>query len=172
MAVHTHADGLVFEPRRLHAHRRRSPSGAASRDRLRVRLDDVVIPTAGSLDDHLRDVGLVCDKLIEAGLAVRCDKFHLAFREAPYLGFLCGSGGHRPQPDKVKALLDMTCEDMADDPSAAARYSGMIQYFIGSFQIFRMSWLPFTSSSQRALMHVASCAPSASSPPSLTPNIS
>ena len=89
----------------------------------------MVIPTCGTLDDHLRDVGLVLDKLVEAGLAIKPSKFWLAMKEAPYLGFLVGGGGTRPQPEKVAALLDMACEDMAADPSAAARYSGMIGFY-------------------------------------------
>ena len=88
-----------------------------------------MIPTCGTLEDHLRDVGLVLDKLVEAGLAIKPSKFWLAMKEAPYLGFLVGGGGTRPQPEKVAALLDMACEDMGADPSAAARYSGMIGFY-------------------------------------------
>ena len=101
----------------------------SARDRGRVRLDDVIIPTKGTLDDHLADVIKVCNRLIEAGFAVRCDKFHLAFREAPYLGFLCGQGGHRPQPAKTAALIDMIAEDMGVDASKASRYAGMIGFY-------------------------------------------
>ena len=61
------------------------------------------------------------DKLIEAGFAVRCDKVWLAYKEAPYLGFLVSENGTRPQPAKTAALLEMVCEDMGTDPSAAAR---------------------------------------------------
>ena len=50
----------------------------------------MVIPTAGTLEDHLRDVGMVFDKLIESGFAVRADKVWLAYKEMPYLGFLVG----------------------------------------------------------------------------------
>ena len=89
----------------------------------------MVIPTCGTLDDHLHDVGLVFDKLIEAGMAVNPKKVFLAMREVPYLGFLVGSGGSRPQPGKTSALLDMICEDMATDPAAASRYAGMIGFY-------------------------------------------
>ena len=89
----------------------------------------MIIPTEGTLDDHLRDVGMVCDKLIAAGFAVKCDKFHLAFTEAPYLGFLCGQGGSRPMPSKTEALLAMQVSHMNDDPAAAARFAGMIGYY-------------------------------------------
>ena len=92
-------------------------------------MDDILVPTAGTFDDHLKDVGMVFDALIEAGFTVRCDKVHVAMREVPYLGFIVGAYGTRPQPAKTKALLDMVCEAMGYDAAAAARYAGMIGYF-------------------------------------------
>ena len=92
-------------------------------------VDDVLIPTSGTLDDHLRDVGLVFDKLIESGFAVRCDKVHIAMKEVPYLGFLAGAGGTRPQPEKTQTILDLAYDDMTNDPAAASRYAGMIGYY-------------------------------------------
>ena len=56
-------------------------------------VDDVIIPTAGTLEEHLRDVGMVFDKLIEAGFAVRADKVHIAKKEVPYVGFLVNAEG-------------------------------------------------------------------------------
>ena len=89
----------------------------------------MIVPTQGTIDDHLADVKKVFDRLIAAGFAVRCDKVHLAMREVPYLGVLCAREGTRPQPEKTKAILDQICEDMQFDPSAAARYVGMLRYY-------------------------------------------
>ena len=82
----------------------------------------MIIATNGTLDDHLRDVGLVFDKLIQAGFSVKCEKVYLAMNQVPYLGFLVGRDGTRPHPSKTAALLDMVCEDMGTDPAAAASY--------------------------------------------------
>ena len=60
---------------------------------------------------------------------MRCDKVHLAMEEVPYLGFLVGASGTRPQPSKLSAILDMTLIDMGIDPAAAARYSGMLGFY-------------------------------------------
>ena len=91
--------------------------------------DDVIIPTSGTLSQHLEDVGKVFDKLIQAGFAVRCDKVHLAMKQVMYVGFQVGAEGTQPHPAKTKALLDMTIADMQTDPAAAARYAGMIGYY-------------------------------------------
>ena len=92
-------------------------------------LDDVAIPTAGTLDDHLRDVGMVFDRLIESGLSVKASKVYIAMTEVPYLGFLVGRWGTRPSPAKTAALLDMVCEDMRYEPAAASRYAGMLGFY-------------------------------------------
>ena len=89
----------------------------------------MVIATNGDLEAHLHDVGKVLDALMVAGFAVKCSKMWLAMREAPYLGFMVGAYGTRPQASKTAALLDMVCEDMGRDPAAAARYAGMIGFY-------------------------------------------
>ena len=104
---------------------------------------DVIVPTAGTLDEHLDAVGQVFDKLIEAGFAVRCDKVHLAMSEVMYLGFLVGVNGTRPHPSKTQALLDMAVEDMGTDPSAAARYAGMLGFYSKFIPNLHVSLAPF-----------------------------
>ena len=92
-------------------------------------VDDVVIPTCGTFEDHMRDVGLVFDRLIEAGFAVRCDKCHIGMKEVPYLGFMVGAYGQRPMESKTQAILDIAVEDMRGNPGAAARYAGMLGFY-------------------------------------------
>ena len=92
--------------------------------------DDVIIPTCGTFEDHMRDVGLVLDKLITAGFAVKCEKVHIGMTSVPYLGFDVGRDGTTPRPEKTKAILDMIYEDMrAGGATAAARYAGMIGFY-------------------------------------------
>ena len=92
-------------------------------------MDDVAIPTAGNMKQHMQDVGRVFDRLIEAGFTVRADKVHIGLREIPYLGFLAGAGGTRPNPERTAALLEITAESMGTDPQKAARFAGMIQFY-------------------------------------------
>ena len=92
-------------------------------------VDDIIIHTSGTLDDHLSDVGKVFDKLIEAGFTVRQDKVYLAMSVVPYLGFLVGQQGTLPQPEKTRAILDMAFSHMRHDPQAAGRFSGMMGFY-------------------------------------------
>ena len=98
-------------------------------------MDDVIVPSSGG-DDHLvrlgvhmKDVGIVFDRLIESGFTVRCDKMHIALEEVPYLGFLVSRRGTRPNPQKVQALLDITLALMGTDAKAAGRFSGMVGFY-------------------------------------------
>ena len=64
-------------------------------------VDDICIPTAGTFKEHMRDVGMVFDRLIEAGFTVRCDKCHIGMKEVPYLGEYSPMqvwGGHSRAP--------------------------------------------------------------------------
>ena len=93
-------------------------------------VDDVCVATQGSFEDHLRDVGMVFDKLIEGGFGVRCDKVHIGMREVPYLGFMVGAFGTRPQESKVAPILEMAYDLMLSDPAnAPARFAGMLGFY-------------------------------------------
>eukprot|EP00966_Prymnesium_polylepis_P231091 5347729-Prymnesium_polylepis.1 len=63
---------------------------------------------------------------MEAGFTVKCEKVHIGKKEVPYLGFMVGAYGTRPDPRKLQPLLDMTREAICKDPGAAGRFAGMI----------------------------------------------
>ena len=92
-------------------------------------VDDVIIPTCGTFEDHMRDVGMVFDRLIESGFAVRCDKTHIGLKELPYLGFNVGRHGTSPLASKTQAIFDLAVADMWGNPAAAGRYSGMLGFY-------------------------------------------
>ena len=92
---------------------------------------------------------MVFDKLIQAGFAVKCEKVWLAMNEVPYLGFLVGANGTRPHPSKTAALLDMVCEDMGTDPSAAASYAGMIGFYHAHIPDLHSTLAPFHELKQK-----------------------
>ena len=113
-------------------------------------MKNVIIATAGTLDDHLRDVGMVFDRLIQAGFAVKCSKVHLAMQEdIPYLGFMISKDGVKPGASKTKALLDMVCEEMGTDPKAAARFAGMLGFFRSHLQNLHSTLAPFHELKQK-----------------------
>ena len=106
-------------------------------------MDDVIIPTSGTFEDHLRDVGLVFDRLIEAGFTVRCDKCYLAMREVPYLGFMVGNYGTRPLESKIAPILNMCMQRMLEDPAAPGRYAGMLGFYSSFIPDLHITLAPF-----------------------------
>ena len=92
-------------------------------------VDDVIIFTDGDMAAHMKDVGLVFDKLIESGFTVKCEKVHIGKKEVPYLGFLAGAYGTRPDPKKTQPILDIALEVISSDVTAATRYVGMLGHY-------------------------------------------
>jgi len=70
-----------------------------------VYLDDILIVSA-SFEDHVRDVGLVLDRLMEAGLRLKPSKCLFPRKEVVYLGFTVSSEGVTPNHEKVKAIVN------------------------------------------------------------------
>ena len=88
--------------------------------------DDIIIFTDGDMEQHMKDVGAVFDKLIEGGFKVRCDKVHIGKREVPYLGFMVGAYGTRPLEKKIAPIVEMTVAAVQRSTKAAARFAGMV----------------------------------------------
>ena len=84
-------------------------------------MDDVIVHTDGTFEDHMRDVGQVFDRLIGAGFSVRADKVRIGMRELPYLGFYVGRYGTRPDNEKTRPITEMP---FPTDLAGAARYAG------------------------------------------------
>ena len=112
-------------------------------------VDDICCPTQGSMEQHMQDVGMVFDKLLEAGFTVKCEKVHIGKREVPYLGFLVGSYGTRPDPKKLQPLLDMTAEAMGSDGAAASRFAGMIGFYSRFIENCQFLLAPFHDLKQK-----------------------
>ena len=92
-------------------------------------VDDVATATNGTFEDHVRDLGLVFDRLIESGFTVKAKKVYLGFREIPWLGFLVGVNGIRPDPLKTKPIRDITLDALVSDASLPARFVGLLQFY-------------------------------------------
>lgn len=68
-------------------------------------LDDTLIYSDGSLEDHRRKVKLVLQRLQEAGLQLDINKCEFECKSVKYLGFIIEAGkGFRMDPEKVAAI--------------------------------------------------------------------
>ena len=70
-------------------------------------MDDVLIYTSGTREEHENKVRLVLEKLLDAGLHLDPDKCEFAVKKVKYLGFIVHAGvGVQADPEKVKAILE------------------------------------------------------------------
>ena len=76
-------------------------------DYVREYIDDLLVTTNGSLEDHLQKLGTVSAKLKNAGLKVNANKSNFCQSEIEYLGYLITRNGIKPQPKKVEAIHNM-----------------------------------------------------------------
>ncbi len=70
-----------------------------------VFFDDICV-FSETAEDYVRDVALVLDRLIKAGLTVSPSKCKFARSETKFLGFLVSRDGVKPNPEAVSAVSD------------------------------------------------------------------
>ena len=70
---------------------------------VRAYIDDLLVITRGTLEDHLEKLREVLRRLREAGLKVNTAIF--LYPRVEYLGYILTREGIKPQPIKVQAIL-------------------------------------------------------------------
>ena len=74
-------------------------------DFLSAYMDDILIYSEGTLEDHRTKVGLVLERLQTAGLQCDIEKSEFEVKQVKYLGFIINAGqGITVDPDKVAAI--------------------------------------------------------------------
>ena len=68
---------------------------------VRTYIDDLLIITPGTYDDHLTKLQVVLDQLQIAGLRINAVKSNFCQHEIEYLGYILTVDGIRLQPEKV-----------------------------------------------------------------------
>ena len=72
---------------------------------VRVYIDDLLILTNSTFDEHLLKLQVVLHRLQKAGLKVNANKSTFGSDEIEYLGYVLTRHGIKPQDKKVKAIL-------------------------------------------------------------------
>ena len=70
-----------------------------------VYIDDLLVYTKGSFEDHLSKLSVVLNRLYEANFKVNIDKCHFATKQVDYLGYKLTPNGFQPQEAKVRAIM-------------------------------------------------------------------
>jgi ribosome-interacting GTPase 1 len=77
-------------------------------DFVRTYIDDLLVITKESFDDHLEKLDLVLQRLEDTGLKVNGNKSFFACTELEYLGYwITRNHGIKPLPDKVKVIMQI-----------------------------------------------------------------
>ena len=88
-------------------------------------IDDVLIHSE-TWEQHLLDVAMVLDRMGGAGMTFKPQKCHIGVERVKFLGFEVSAEGVRPDPDRVKALSEMS---FPDTPEGMSNFLGLVQYY-------------------------------------------
>ncbi len=77
----------------------------ATLEYIRAYIDNLLVITKGSLDDHLDKLKQVFIRLRDAGLNINATKSVFCAQETEYLGCILTRDGIKPQPKKVQSIL-------------------------------------------------------------------
>ena len=93
---------------------------------VRAYIDDLLVITRGTLEDHLEKLREVLRRLHEAGLKVNAAKPFFCTHEIEYLGYILTRGGIKPQQQKVQAILAL---NLPNNVKELRHFLGMVQYY-------------------------------------------
>ena len=99
-------------------------------EHVRAYIDDLLIFTKGSYEDHLSKVDEVMNRLQKAGLKVNAGKSSFAKEELEYLGYWVTREGVQPLPNKVDAIKNL----------APPKTRRQLRSFIGVINYYRDMW--------------------------------
>ena len=99
-------------------------------DYVRTYIDDLLLISNKSLEDHINKLDKVLSKLKSAGFKVNAEKSFFARNELEYLGFKITREGIMPLPDKVEAIKNI----------AVPTTKKQLRSFIGLINYYRDMW--------------------------------
>ena len=97
---------------------------------VRTYLDDVLVLTTGTWDDHLRKLDVVRPRIARAGLKVNANKSAFGKTQIEYLGFFITRHGIKPLAKKVEAIHAIA-------PPTTRK---QLRQFIGIINYYRDMW--------------------------------
>ena len=98
---------------------------------VRAYIDDLLIMTNGTWEDHLEKVGIALRRLQSAGLKVNAEKSFFGHSELEYLGYWVTRNGIMPLPKKVDAIKNI----------ATPKTKKQLRSFIGIINYYRDMWV-------------------------------
>src|SRR6266498_2394865 len=90
-----------------------------------VYLDDIII-FSQTMDEHLQYIRKVLEALRQAGLKLKLEKCEFAKKQFKYLGFIIREFGIKPDPEKVRAIVD---QPVPTNQTQIRSFLEMIRFF-------------------------------------------
>jgi len=84
------------------------------------------VVTGKTDQEHVANLKKVLEKLQTAGFRLKFEKCQFFQSEVRYLGHIIDKNGLRPQPDKLKAIVDMP---LPQNPKELRSFLGMVNYY-------------------------------------------
>lgn len=78
------------------------------------------------MEEHIQHIEMVLEKLQDANFYVKLGKCQFGVEEIKFLGHIVGKDGMRPDPEKVKAVKEMS---IPKDEKAVSRFLGMAGFY-------------------------------------------
>jgi Reverse transcriptase (RNA-dependent DNA polymerase). len=76
-------------------------------DGVKTYINDILVISKGSFDDHLKQLDTCFKRIQDAGLKVKAVKCSFGLSEIPYLGYIISREGIKPDPAKIQGIMDM-----------------------------------------------------------------
>jgi hypothetical protein len=95
-------------------------------DYVRVYIDDILVITNESFEDHLDKLRVVLEKLQHAGLRVNIKESFFAKEELEYIGYWITHKGIQPTTSKVHAIGNIA---MPKTRKQLCSFIGMVNYY-------------------------------------------
>jgi hypothetical protein len=97
-------------------------------------IDDILIYSSGSLNQHRQHVRKVLQRMIDAGLQLDIDKCEFEVKSTKYLGFIIEAGkGLRMDPDKIKAISEWESPTSVKGVRSFLGFANFYRTFIKSY---------------------------------------
>ena len=100
-------------------------------EHVRAYIDDLLVLTKGTVEDHIDKLDEVFDRLRKAGLKVNANKSFFLRKELEYLGYWITRDGIQPVTKKVDAIQNI----------AAPKTKKELRRFIGLVNYYRDMWI-------------------------------
>ncbi|XP_015839413.2 retrovirus-related Pol polyprotein from transposon 297 [Tribolium castaneum] len=105
-----------------------------------VYLDDIIVFST-SLQEHIQKLTAVFDRLRKFNFKIQLDKSEFLKKEVNYLGHVITPEGIKPNPDKIKAILDYS---IPTTPKQLKGFLGLIGYYRKFIKNFAKITKPLT----------------------------